>query len=391
MSLALISRSPDLLRLREEGYEIAIVSNHLLVKEVPYVTANRQVRRGVLVSTLALAGDRTIRPDTHVAYFIGEQPCDHHGTELKPIVHQQKASKLAPGLVVDRSFSSKPSSGYADYYEKMTTYAAILSGPAQALDPRATAKTFVVEDQESASVFEYVDTATTRAEIGAVSARLSGHKIGIVGLGGTGSYVLDLMAKTPVAEIHLFDGDRFHQHNAFRAPGAASLDELRELPMKVDYFKGIYSCMRRGIHAHATYLGQENAGLLTGLDFVFLCLDDGPARGALLEVLRREDKAFVDVGMGVELIAEEGCLIGTIRVSTSTPSHRSGDSRIPVSETQPDEDYDKNIQIADLNCLNAALAVVRWKKLCGFYQDLENEHFSAYAINCNQLASEERP
>jgi hypothetical protein len=35
--------------------------------------------------------------------------------------------------------------------------------------------------------------------------------------------VLDFTAKTHVKEIHLFDGDTFFQHNAFRAPGAANL------------------------------------------------------------------------------------------------------------------------------------------------------------------------
>jgi hypothetical protein len=37
------------------------------------------------------------------------------------------------------------------------------------------------------------------------------------GLGGTGSYILDLVSKTPVNEILLFDSDDFLQHNAFRS------------------------------------------------------------------------------------------------------------------------------------------------------------------------------
>ena len=50
-------------------------------------------------------------------------------------------------------------------------------------------------------------------------------KVVIVGLGGTGGYLLDLLAKTPIEEIHLYDDDIFGTHNAFRAPGAASLDD----------------------------------------------------------------------------------------------------------------------------------------------------------------------
>jgi tRNA A37 threonylcarbamoyladenosine dehydratase len=36
-------------------------------------------------------------------------------------------------------------------------------------------------------------------------------------LSGTGSYILDLLAKVPIREIHLCDGDDFARHNAFRA------------------------------------------------------------------------------------------------------------------------------------------------------------------------------
>ena len=54
----------------------------------------------------------------------------------------------------------------------------------------------------------------------AVTRKLSLKNVAIVGLGGTGSYVLDLVAKTPVRQIHLDDGDMFLQHNAFGSPSA---------------------------------------------------------------------------------------------------------------------------------------------------------------------------
>ena len=70
---------------------------------------------------------------------------------------------------------------------------------------------------------------------------MSGLKIGIIGLGGTGSYILDFIAKTYVGEIHLYDSDKVLQHNAFRAPGAPSLQKLNEPVLKVDYLYNIYS------------------------------------------------------------------------------------------------------------------------------------------------------
>ena len=38
------------------------------------------------------------------------------------------------------------------------------------------------------------------------------------------------------------------------------------------------------------------------------------------------------------------------------------------------------IQVADLNALNATMAVIKGKKLFGFYMDFQREHLSTYAI-----------
>src|SRR5260370_29003829 len=78
------------------------------------------------------------------------------------------------------------------------------------------------------SVLRYHDSATSRAGIGAATEKLALRKIVIIGLGGTGSYILDLMAKTPVQAIHLYDGDVMLTHNAFRSPGAPTIDELEK-------------------------------------------------------------------------------------------------------------------------------------------------------------------
>ncbi len=40
--------------------------------------------------------------------------------------------------------------------------------------------------------------------------------------------------------------------------------------------------------------------------------------------------------------------------------------------------------------LNAALAVMKWKKLRGFYRDLENEHHSTFTTDGNMLLNEDR-
>jgi len=132
--------------------------------------------------------------------------------------------------------------------------------------------------------------------------------------------VLDLVAKTPVREIHIFDGDVFSQHNAFRSPGAASIDELRARALKVDYFKEKYSRMHRGIIPHPYHVDGSRAEELRGIEFVFLCLDGGSYRQVLIENLEKFGTAFIDVGMGVEQV--DGSLGGIVRVTTSTAEKR---------------------------------------------------------------------
>jgi hypothetical protein len=384
------------MRLRNEGYDLEIRSDHLLVKDVPYVAAGRIVKRGILVMPLKLAGDVTVKPENHVAHFIGEFPCRADGTSITTIGNEGTGrNKLGEGVEIDHTFSAKPmpSGAYENYYDKVTQYVTILSGYVQKLEPGATAKMFrpvAAAEGEEETVFKYIDTASTRAEIGAVTAKLAtAKKIAIVGLGGTGSYVLDLLAKTPVREIHLFDGDDFLQHNAFRSPGAPSLEELVAMPKKAAYFKGIYDKMRNGIFVHENYIGHENVDDLRDMSFVFMCLE-GSAKKLIVEKLEEFGLAFIDVGMGVYL--SEGSLGGILRVTMSTPAQRDHiRKRVSFSDDADRNEYDVNIQIADLNALNAALAVIKWKKLMGFYQDLDFEHHCTYTIGGNMLRNEDVP
>lgn len=392
MSPPPIRLSPDLTRLVDEGYDVDVVAGHLVIRRVPYVDRYRRVRRGMLVCRLDLAGDRTVPPTDHFADFAGALPCDASGRPLAGMVHADRARELGGGLKVDHWLCSRPRGReYVDYHEKVTTFVAQISTPAAALDPTASARVGrLVGEREDRSPFCYADTASARSGTGALVERIAGQNVGIVGLGGTGGYVLDLVSKTPVGRIHLYDEGEFLQHSAFRAPGAASAAELAGRPRKVDYFDRRYSAMHKGIVPHAVRIGTSNLDLLHGLDFVFLCLDDAGSKAPIVERLEARGTAFIDVGMG--LAATEAGLVGTVRVTTSTPAMRDhvwDRRRIPFMSEPHADPYATSIQVADLNAVNAALAVIRWKRLAGFYVDLAGEHFSAYSIDGNVLVNEE--
>jgi len=389
MSEQLVNHSPDLRRLRDEGYDIEIRANYLLVKQVPYVTVERVVARGILVSELSTSGSTTATPNTHVVTFAGSIPCDDHGCELNAIINQPGAFPVDGTLTASFMFSSKPAGGYPDYYEKMTSYVDMLLGHARAIDPSVTAKMFPpTPTDENESVFRYLDSASSRAQISATTEKLKLGKVAIVGLGGTGSYILDLIAKTPIEQIHLYDCDTLYTHNAFRAPGAATLDELNAAPKKVEFFQRKYDPLRRNIIAHAVHVDETNIEELRGMAFVFLAMDTGAGKKYIIKKLEEFGVPFIDTGMGVG--QANNSLGGIVRTTTSVPGHSQHLWERLSFADEPDDEYEQNIQTADLNMLNAAMAVIKWKKLFGFYTDLDKEYSSTYTIDGNHLLNEDQ-
>lgn len=387
-----ISLSPDLKRLQDEGYEIEVIGGYLLAHHVPYVNSRREIAYGTLVSKLELSNDKTILPvGDHVIKFVGERPCNHDGSMIEAIWNGSQDETLVEGVTTNHTFSSKPPSGkYQDYYEKIVSYERILSSQAQHIDPSpsVTAKTFkLIEADEPESPLHYIDTNSSRADIAMISAKLKNLKIAIIGLGGTGSYVLDLLSKTEIKEILIFDGDNFYQHNAFRSPGAATKAKLDEHPKKVAYLHGIYSSMHKGIIPHEYHLTPSNLDEILEIDFVFVCIDDGQARKQIVEKLLASKIPFIDVGIGIQSVND--LLLGCARVTLVTSDKNDHVSRRVSFADGNNAEYSQNIQIAELNALNAALAVIKMKKYFGIYHDLEKEYNSSYDTSVNKIINDE--
>jgi hypothetical protein len=279
----LVRNSPDLARLVDDGYALRVINGHLVVDDVPFVAAEGTVQWGHLLCPLDLTGDRTAKPSSHVMWFAGGEPRDRNGDPIDGLINEGVGSQtVSADLMSSCGFSQKPGpDGYPDYYDKVVSYAAIVAGPARAIDSEVTPLTFKpVATDEDDGVFVYLDTFSSRAGISARNQLLAVAKVVIVGLGGTGAYLLDLLAKTPIIAIHLYDDDIFGTHNAFRTAGAASLEQLRAGMKKVDYYAQVYASMRRGLHPHSQRVASHNVGELLDADFVFLTMDPSPDKKA---------------------------------------------------------------------------------------------------------------
>lgn len=370
--MTLVARSDDLSRLIEDEYDIEIRDGNLLTHHVPYVNSAGEVEYGTLVSDLSTNGERTIQPGRHEVWVVGSVPHDHQGNAVSFIADRDRLD-YGGGLVACCRLSLKPGGRMpVDYYEKISNYVRVLSGYARGIDAGATHQNYPVrETSPDESVFRYHDAATSRSGLSAVTGKLRLDRVAIVGLGGTGSYILDQVAKTPVGEIHLYDDDTLYAHNSFRAPGAAALDELKAEPSKVDYFFRKYDVLHRGIVPHETKVDEANIAELQTMTFVFLTMDAGSAKRAIVEHLAAWGIPFVDCGMGLH--RQENSLRGTVRTTAGVPGRFEHlDRRISYTDVAANE-YDMNIQTADLNMLNAALAVIKWKKIFGYYVDSTHE------------------
>ncbi|AFV03049.1 uba [Dehalobacter sp. UNSWDHB] len=391
MSSELLNHSQDLIKLVNEGYELEILATDTMtygiLHNVPYLNEKLEVCYVKLVSHLQLSGTKTLAPDTHVIYFVGTFPYRNNGSKFTGLIIGDAGYPMGPDITAQFEFSSRPVEGcYSNYYDKFKRYADLLTVEAQSVDPLVTPKTFNIRVQETMDlVFNYHDTNSSKSHIGIITNRLSGQKIAIIGLGGTGSYILDQVAKTPVSEIHIYDGDVFEQHNAFRTPGAPYKDQLTNPP---DYLAEIYGRMHRFITPHGYKIDKTNIDELREMSFVFVCVDNGESRRTIIDFLIAHNIPFIDTGLGVEVVDDK--LIGIVRITLATSmKHDHLNNYIDFHDGAEDDVYSSNIQLGDLNALNGLLAIIKWKKMYGFYHDLKREHNTSYVVSRGSLNNEE--
>jgi len=381
----LASHNDDIRRLMDKGYAVSLDSNCLVIRDIPYLDDNKALQWGAFISKLIFLDqfDR-VKMVNHEIFFCGSHPHQLDGTAVSNLGGGPVALILAsPDLVVQRSFSHRPENGYVDLFEKIEIYTAIIAGPAITLHG-ANPFTFRIVEDASTSVFKVRDTLTSRAEIGDLNLKFNDDVIAIVGLGGTGSYLLDFLVKTPVREIRAFDLDWFHPHNGFRSPGRLNVEELGK--RKTEIYHNRYENFRHGFNVHSKFILADSTDDLDGVTFAFICVDKGVSRASIIEALIKMKIPFIDVGMGLE--KRNGPIGGTVRTTyfnNESAQELLEKELVPLTDL-PDDVYRNNIQIAELNALNACFAVIKFKQLRGFYADDSAFHHMLFTLDNFQLA-----
>lgn len=375
----LVSRNKDLEDLLLKGFAIAIDDKgYLVVRDIPYLDSSLALQWGAFVAELVFIDDVLIKQKDHQVFFAGAVP---YGLDGKPVPGlaggptspgQIGLSDASKDVVVERSFSAKPkpNEAYDDFFHKIETYVSLIAGPAMhKFKVHPYSRRAIQEIIPTDSVFRFHDTLTSLYGISDLSAKLANDVVAVIGAGGTGSYLIDFLAKTPVREIRIFDLDSFYVHNAFRAPGRLEKEELDK--NKAEMYAARYENFRKGVVAKPKFVDADSSDDLSGVTFAFVSVDKGSSRSGIFDLLISLQIPFIDVGIGLNRKHDE--LDGMLR-ATYFPPHdakRMCDLGLVELLDNPEDEYRRNVQIGELNALNAAFAVIRFKQLRGFFREEE--------------------
>lgn len=138
--------------------------------------------------------------------------------------------------------------------------------------------------------------------------KINETSVGIVGLGGTGSHVVQGLAYLGVKDFLLIDGDRIEETNLNRLIGGCETDIEKQTP-KVEIAERLIRCIQPGAEITKIFDYLRSAEALKTLitrPYIFGCVDNEGARLILMEVAVAYDISFID--LATEIIPVENGL-----------------------------------------------------------------------------------
>lgn len=197
-------------------------------------------------------------------------------------------------------------------------------------------------------------------------------RVGVVGVGGTGSVTVQQLAHLGVGGFVLVDADKVELHNLNRLVGATRVDIGRE---KVAVAAGMVRAVNPDAEVTEVPCDVADDGVaraLIGCDFLFCCTDTQASRAVVGQLAYQYLLPCINVGVGIAVRGEEidhvtgrvhmlspgvACLVCTqsldfeaVRQELMTPEQRRADRYVQgIEEPQP--------AVVTLNSTVASLAV----------------------------------
>lgn len=145
--------------------------------------------------------------------------------------------------------------------------------------------------------------------------RLAELTVGIIGLGGGGSHVVQQLAHVGVGGFVLIDDDRIDDTNLNRLVGATLMD-VRHRTLKVDIAARVIRAVnpKARIERHS-HLWQEVIDTLQRCDVIFGCVDNVRGKDELEAFCRRLLIPYIDQGMDVHSLEGRHLVAGQVVLS----------------------------------------------------------------------------
>lgn len=163
-----------------------------------------------------------------------------------------------------------------------------------------------------------------------IQGRLADARIGLVGVGGTGSHVMQQLLHLGVGHLRVIDPDEVDESNLNRLVGATPDDAVASLP-KVKVAARMARLLGRAGSLEpvaASVLQREVALGLAELDLVFGCTDDLETRQLLNRMALQYLVPLIDLGVDLEAHTTGQVRAGAGRVTVVLPDglclHRAG-------------------------------------------------------------------
>ena len=372
MSPTPTNHETQLAEVLQAGFDCSVEDDTLSVGPIPYRLSGGGVGHGSLICHLARNGGNIAPPNEHTAAWIGDEVPHHRdGRPMDRLIIDQSRNTWSNGATSICVMSRRGPEPYPTYGQKMVTYARLIAREAVAHWRGTSPGVIAVTD-----VNHLVDheTGLNRARVGHLNALLAKENVAVIGAGGTGGHIVDLVSKSNVRQIDIYDPDHVSVHTQLRWPGIVERRVAEEKTNKAEYLAALYARRtNRNIRGHPYAIDKENLTYLNGKSMVFVAIDNGPARREVLAGLAGIGVNFIDCG--IDLQGNEGPLTGSLRI-IRCQAEQSAEKRSELATLAPgaaiaadDDLYAQNIQTGEMNSLNAALAVIAWKQGIGFYRD----------------------
>ena len=372
-----MSRTPtnheaQLAEVLQAGFDCCVEDDTLTVGPIPYRLSGGGVAHGSLICHLARIGGDIALPNDHTAAWIGDEvPHHRNGRPMDLLIIDQSRNTWSNGATSICVMSRRGPEPYPNYGQKMVTYARLIAREAVAHWRATSPGVIAVKD-----VNHLVDheTGLSRARVGHLNALLAKENVAVIGAGGTGGHIVDLVSKSNVQQIDIYDPDYVSVHTQLRWPGIVERRNVEEKTNKAEYLAALYARRtNRNIRGHPFSIDKDNLTFLNGKTMVFVTIDNGPARREILTGLADIGVNFIDCG--IDLQGNDGPLTASLRI-IRCQAEASAEKRLELATLAPggadgveDDLYAQNIQTGEMNSLNATLAVIAWKQGIGFYRD----------------------